>query len=104
MNSNTAKLMLPWLADAASTILKHHGLEHQKAKTVEECSEAVTAFLQKNKHGNVEEEFADAFLMTLQMFVDDSPFGEKMRKIVTVKAGGHLAFIRLENGTTDEKV
>ena len=47
-------------------IADHFGLENQKVKTIEECSELITA-IAKNDIDNIIEEIADVLIMVQQL-------------------------------------
>lgn len=47
-------------------IANHFGLENQKLKTIEECSELITA-ISRNEVGNIIEEIADVYIMLQQL-------------------------------------
>ncbi len=47
-------------------IAEHFGLENQKVKTIEECSELITA-IAKNDINNIIEEIADVQIMLKQL-------------------------------------
>lgn len=47
-------------------IAEHFGLENQKVKTIEECSELITA-IAKNDINNIIEEIADVQIMLRQL-------------------------------------
>lgn len=65
------------IADLAKRILKHYGLQHQKAKAIEELAELIVALQKDILSGNeglskdVLEEIADVHIMLSQLLDDE---------------------------------
>lgn len=65
------------IADLAKRILRHYGLRHQKAKTIEELAELIVALQKDILSGNeglskeVIEEIADVHIMLTQLLNDE---------------------------------
>ena len=65
------------MADLAKRILKHYGLQHQKAKAIEELGELIVALQKDILSGNeglskeVLEEIADVHIMLTQLLDDE---------------------------------
>lgn len=65
------------IADLAKRILRHYGLRHQKAKTIEELAELIVALQKDILSGNeglskeVLEEIADVHIMLTQLLDDE---------------------------------
>nr|DAJ37688.1 MAG TPA: nucleoside triphosphate pyrophosphohydrolase [Caudoviricetes sp.] len=84
----------------ARYVLKHYGLQHQKAKTIEELAELIVA-LQKdllaNKDGlskEVIEEMADVHVMLLQLMVYDEDYFNDVYDEMRYKLGRQQERIR----------
>lgn len=87
----------------ARYVLKHYGLQHQKAKTIEELAELIVA-LQKdllaNKDGlskEVIEEMADVHVMLLQLMVYDEDYFNDVYDEMRYKLGRQQERIRSES-------
>ena len=65
------------ITDLAKRILRHYGLRHQKAKTIEELAELIVALQKDILSGNeglskeVLEEIADVHIMLTQLLDDE---------------------------------
>lgn len=87
--------------EQARLILNHYGIEHQKAKTIEELAELIVA-IQKNLlsdndglSGEVLEEIADVQIMILQLLSYAGEFS-KVYKIMDQKIERQLNRIKEE--------
>ena len=85
----------------ANLILDHYGIEHQKAKTIEELAELIVA-IQKNLLSNTDglsrevlEEIADVEIMILQLLSYEGEFSI-VYEIMDQKLGRQLDRIKEE--------
>nr|DAN41550.1 MAG TPA: nucleoside triphosphate pyrophosphohydrolase [Caudoviricetes sp.] len=89
----------------ARQILRHYGLQHQKAKAIEELAELIVALQKdllsgKEKHSRaVLEEIADVHIMLMQMTADEED-EEFVDKIIRQKLDRQLRRIEAEKGNS----
>lgn len=94
------------IADLAKRILRHYGLRHQKAKTIEELAELIVALQKDVLSGNeglsqeVLEEIADVHIMLTQLLDDE---GDKTQVSLIVDRKLKRQIRRIEKEKEDEQ-
>lgn len=93
------------IADLTKRILKHYGLQHQKAKAIEELAELIVALQKDILSGNeglskdVLEEIADVHIMLSQLLDDE---GDKTQVSLIVDRKLRRQIRRIKKGKENE--